>query len=200
MNTQTLDIPLFISRLNKAVAWTAKLSQGFDYENGWYGTVFRQTNPIIQQAPLYQFDDDYTTWNLDAYDIQIFEQALQATLAVRDNEPIGIDLTVSVLSELGRIICFTTQLTTHEGTAIIDSQCFVDDSDVPPIDTWFYLETGFPWKKSTTLFCWIPRQFESVMQAAIDVEMFGSYEWFDESTPAFYQKFLAALSQADNHS
>jgi hypothetical protein len=79
---------------------------------------------------------------------------------------------------LGRILYFETQVTTHDGTAIVHSDCFVDESDVPPIDTWFYFD-----EEKRNLFCWIPREFEEVMQKAIDVEMFESYHCWIKRDP-----------------
>jgi hypothetical protein len=36
------------------------------------------------------------------------------------------------------------------------------------------------------LFCWIPKQFEEVMQAAINVEIFDSYSWLDNNDIQMY--------------
>jgi len=54
---------------------------------------------------------------------------------------------------------------------------FVDDSDIPPIDTWFYVTKKY-------LYCWIPTLFLDKMQDAIDVEILNSYEWLEKVDPA----------------
>jgi len=188
-----MELPVFIRRLEQAKAWTDQLTKDFDYVNGWYGTVLRQTNPLVDGKPLFTTDGDYTTWNVDPYELDYFQQALGTVWAQREQV---LGATVPVLhglAECGRILCFSTGVTTHDGAAIIDSQCFVDESDVPPIDTWFYLQEDFRTALHPTLYCWIPKGFESVMQAAIDVEMMDSYAWLDEEAPVFYAKLMAAL-------
>ncbi|MGI4872335.1 MAG: hypothetical protein ACRYFX_14305 [Janthinobacterium lividum] len=175
------------------------MAQNFDYQTGNYGTVFRQLNPVINGQPLYTIDGDYATWNSDVYDIANYEQALQVSFAQRDTQKTTSDLATYNFSELGRIVCFTTKHTTHDGAAIVDSRCFVDESDVPPIDTWFFLQTSSPpynpiYHHRPVLFCWIPKEFELIMQQAIDVEMMKSYTWLDEAEPRLYQRILAAMS------
>jgi hypothetical protein len=115
----------------------------FDYVNGWYGTVLRQTNPLIEEHALFTLDGDYTTWNVDPYEVAYFQQALAAVWEQRE-QVLGPSVPLlDSLAEKGRILCFSTCLTTHDGIAIVDSQRFVDESDVPPIDTWFYLQENF---------------------------------------------------------
>ncbi|MES2776999.1 MAG: hypothetical protein V4722_22675 [Bacteroidota bacterium] len=143
--------------------------------------MFRQTNPTIDGVPLYSFDGEYTTWNLDDYDEILYEKLLALVVILRDKQ---FDVSLSNVEEFGRILCFETCRTTHDGAPIIASDYFVDEGDVPPIDTWFYLKKGYyhaGYLSGQTLFCWIPKGFETVMQEAMDVEIFGSYVWLDEN-------------------
>jgi len=82
----------------------------------------------------------YTAWNLDVYDLNNFEQALKIAFKQRDTEAINMDFSFADFQRLGRVLYFETQVTTHDGAAVAESNCFVDESDVPPIDTWFYLD------------------------------------------------------------
>jgi hypothetical protein len=164
----------FLKPLNLAVEWTDVLSRDFDFQNGFYGTVFRNTNPVINGIPLYSFDGDYTTWNIDEHNVENYELALEQAISTR----------ISVKNKLsynGKILCFTIGLTTNDGAAIVDSHCFFDESDVPPIDTWFYIidnNNDYECEKAN-LFCWIPTGFIEVVQRGIDGEMMGSYLWLE---------------------
>lgn len=180
------EITEFTAQLKQVINHTARLSKDFDFENGFYGTVFRQTNPSINETKLYNFDGDYATWNLDDYNTATYELLLAIVIEARDKK---YDLDISDLDSLGKIICFETCCTTSDGAPIVASKCFVDESDVPPIDTWFYLKSNYYHyanRTSQALFCWIPKQFEEVMQNAINVEIFDSYTWLDRNDmPAF---------------
>jgi hypothetical protein len=171
----------FLLRLKQVVRWTENLSEGFDFKDGLYGKVFRQTNPSINGVPLYSFDVDYATWNLDDYNPAVYDQLLDLAIEVRNKE---YDLDLSKLDNLGKILSFQTSVTTHDGVPIIESQCFVDESDVPPIDTWFYLKRNYYHSEhrcDQVLFCWIPKPFEGVMQQAIEVEILDSYRWLESN-------------------
>jgi len=162
---------------------------GFDFRNGNYGTVFRQFNPVVNGEPLFTIEVDYTTWNRDVYELEYLKQALQQALEQRDSQSSKERLDYSDFQRLGRILYFENQVTTHDGTAIVHSDCFVDESDVPPIDTWLYFDA-----EKGNLFCWIPRELERVMQKAIDVEMLDSYHWLDKEGPRTHAKIVAAMT------
>ena len=176
----------FLKQLKQVIKWTEKLSTDFDFENGFYGTVFRKTNPIINGTNLYRFDGDYTTWNLNDYDNILYEKLLEIAINSRDKIS---DFSLADIDNFGRIICFQTGCTTHDGAPIIESKCFVDEGDVPPIDTWFFLKNNYyhhGYRSNQTLFCWIPKQFEAVMQGAINVEILDSYSWLDSNDNQMY--------------
>ena len=167
----------FNDNLRKAIAWTNKLSENFDYENGFYGTVFRQTNPIIKGQLLYQFDFDYATWNIDDLQLSNYYDALDQVLAQREElQPTYFD----DLSKLGRILCFPIGFTTHDGMMIAESQCFFDESDVPPIDTWFYLERSTTINVEGVLYCWIPKAFESVVEQGMKSDFMQCCKWLND--------------------
>lgn len=196
-----MNLDLFTPHLRRAIQWTERLAAGFDFEHGDYGGVFRQTNPLIDGQRLYRLDrggldygDTYTTWNADDYRLRSYMQALGAVLGQRAaGVPDTDEPRPAELAALGRILLFETQWTTHDGIAIVESRCFVDESDVPPLDTWFHLQQQVPDFHNPVLYCWIPRAFEPIMQAAIDVEMMRSYHWLDEAAPQLYGRILARL-------
>ena len=197
--------------------WTEYLMEEFSnqYNELDNSRLFRQINPLVYGQPLYKYNEAYVSWSVEwtvDHSLGAFEQALQQVFRQRE-EIINQDIVFPNFQELGRILSFETQITTYDGAAAFQSNGFIDESDAPPIDTWFYLEESikqqvkkpyslFFWKTkrevekipSLCLFCWIPKQFESVMQAAIDVEIFDSYHWLDEASPVVYQQIVAAMS------
>jgi hypothetical protein len=188
-----MDIELFVSRLKQVVFRTSALLQGYDYHGSNHGAVFRQMNPLLPDGmPLYAIDNGYTTWNADVYSVENFHYALDTVLQQREQHE---TLVGSEFFESGRILCFSTLLTTHDGIAIAASNCFVDESDVPPIDTWFYIEEDFLDNYRPTLFCWIPKEFEAIMQGTMRSDMMKSYEWLDEATPVFYHRLSKRLKE-----
>jgi hypothetical protein len=197
-----MHLDLFTARLRQVLPWTERLAAGFDFDRGDYGTVFRQLNPLIDGRPLYAFgrgtnlagyDSSYACWNVNDYSLGNYRQALRAALAQRVAELPAPSAHVRELAALGRILLFETQCTTHDRVAIAESRCFVDESEVPPIDTWFHLQEQVPGYHNPMLYCWIPRAFEPVMQDAIDVEMLGSYHWLDEADPRLHDQIRARL-------
>lgn len=178
----------FTRNLNQVIRWTEKLSEDFDFQTGRYGLVFRQTNPEINDSKLYSFDNDYARWTIDSYSFDNYDILLNIAIKQR---PISNQTDFDKLSDLGRILCFQTCVTTHDGAAIVESRNFVDEGDTPPIDTWFYAKRNYfhsDYKCDQSLFCWIPKQFEQVMQQAINVEILDSYRWFDENDKDTYTK------------
>jgi hypothetical protein len=194
-----LDLTVFVPRLKQVIAWTEHLMRHFAYapDRQNHGAIFRQINPVINGQPLYSSDWGYTTWNLDVYSLDNFEQALQIAVNQRDQEAILLDFNFANFQQLGRILYFETGLTLHDGFAIAESNCFVDESDVPPIDTWFFLDRNIKNRalSKDNLFCWIPKRFESIMQEAINAEFLDSYHWLDKEGPQTHQQIVAAMAE-----
>ena len=198
------EILEFKENLRNVITWTEKLAENFDYENGKFGFVFRKTNPILNGAPLYNFGrqsteinnlnldydfgEDYSSWNDWDYSIEKYELLLD--LAIKSRK-VDRQINLSNLDELGRILSFQTCITTHDGAPIVESKNFVDEGDIPPIDTWFFLKKNYfhsEYKCEQILFCWIPKKFEKVIQQAINVEILDSYRWFDENDKHNYER------------
>lgn len=184
---------VFKNNLKQVMWWTELLTEHFDYKTGNYGTVFRQTNPEINGSKLYQIDNGYTTWQINDYSYDLYDQLLQSAISVR---PEGPEINPQKIHTFGRILSFETIVTLYDGAPIIESQLFLDESDVPPIDTWFflkrnYIHTDHVCKQS--LFCWIPKPFQDVMQQGIDVEILDSYRWMDENESAIFKYLLEVL-------
>lgn len=199
-----LDLAVFVPRLKQVIAWTTRLSQGFDFEDWNYGDVFRQLNPVINGQPLLTIDRGYAIWNADDRDVSVYKQALKMAFEERDvydAVEANRNFAVGNFTAQGRILCYELGITTNVGDAVIESSCFIDENDAPPIDTWFFLEENFS-EFGTTLFCWIPKQFEPKMQAAFNccdnLIFSGMYQWLDELAPkVFYPKVVAAMLESE---
>lgn len=197
-----MHLELFAARLRQVIQWTAHLAAGFDFARGDYGRVFRQTNPRIDGQPLYHlqpagnwYDGTRARMADRGFSFAGYQAALRTALArrVATLTPPAVPPTGAALLRQGRILSFETQLSTYDGAPIVESRGFVDEGDVPPIDTWFYLREQMPGFDWPVLYCWIPDAFEPVMQNAIDVEMLASYHWLDEADPALYEQVKALL-------
>jgi hypothetical protein len=180
------DIEAFVNQLRQVINWTSELTSGIDLKDINYGTVLRVTNPVVEGKEAFNIDGDYTTWNIDDADINNYLVLLAHAITARNTEKKRI-------VSSGRILCFETRLTTHDGAPIIGSKCFFDESDVPPIDTWFYLENVAGYHQGPALFCWIPAVFVDVVDSGIAVEIMDSYDWLDEKDPHFYRRVMEKL-------
>ncbi|GAB3636954.1 hypothetical protein GCM10027422_25440 [Hymenobacter arcticus] len=164
-----------------------------DLENS---AIFRQINPVIYGQPLYTYNENGISWSVDDYGPDKFEQALQQSIKQRE-EVIKQNVTFSNFQGLGRILYFETQITTCDGAAEFQTNGFIDGSDALPIDTWFYLDHDIRRqdRRVPNLFCWIPKQFELIMEEAISVEIFGSYHWLDEAGTLTHRQIVAAMAE-----
>ena len=174
----------FYTNLQKTIVWTEKIIDLIDDSCEIdYSKVLRTTNPIYDGKPFYKFSDngygfasapeigfDYKTVLTDALSIR------PATMLPQTN-----------LNNMGKILKFEIDVTTHDGAPSSVSG-FVDESDIPPIDTWFYITKKY-------LYCWIPTIFTGKMQDVIDVEILGSYHWLEEINPEVNRQILARLQQ-----
>lgn len=192
-----MDLTVFVPRLKQVIAWTEHLMQQFasQYNPLDNSRIFRQINPVVYGQPLYTYNENGISWSMDDYAPDKFEQAMQQSIRQRE-EAVGQNATFPNFQELGRMLYFETQITTCDGAAEFQSNGFIDGSDAPPLDTWFYLDQNIirQSRKFPYLFCWIPKRFEPVMEAAMSVEIFGSYHWLDEKGPLTHQQIVAAMS------
>lgn len=186
------ELRAFIQNLNQVIGWAGKLSKDFDPPSDNCGFVLRQTNPELNGSKLYALEKNgYVTRTVHDYSFDDYDLLLSLALKQRSD---SLQIDFSRLDHLGRILSFQTCVTTNDGAPIVESRRFVDEGDVPPIDTWFYIKRNYyhsDYKCEQSLFCWIPGQFEQVMQQAINVEIVDSYRWFDENDGVLYKKIKA---------
>ncbi|MFN8395758.1 MAG: hypothetical protein U0176_14065 [Bacteroidia bacterium] len=188
MNTWSdSELREFQRELRRVIAWTEGLAKGFDHSAGEYGHVFRRTNPVVDGEPLYLFEGGSASWGLDRWSMDIYDQSLDQA---KESRNVGLNKAPLLIGEIGRILCFETCISTADGAPNAESLNFMDEIDAPPIDTWLYLMRDYDHgdhKCKQTLFCWIPKAFEAVVQRAIAVEILDSYRWMDENDPEAYE-------------
>lgn len=169
----------FFEQLEKTVAWTEGIILDWDPDVQMdYAHVLRTPSLEYNDAPFYHFATG--TFAVEPPDIPFNYQAvLNGVLPFR--EVMAFDCKAS---ELGRVLEFQIDISTRDGAPEVQSEGFVDGSDIPPIDTWFYVT-------KTYLYCWIPRLFISKTQEAMDVEILDSYRWIKDSRPELQQRIEA---------
>lgn len=179
----------FYSNLIATINWTEKIVNSIEHTSQInYSTILRVTNPDYEGKPFYRYKD---TWSGFAATPEIsfnYLSVLQKALTVRTDK----SSTFSNFKQLGQILEFDIDETTHDGAPCAESEGFVDESDIPPIDTWFYLT-------KTKLYCWIPTLFIEKMQGAIDVEIFDSYRWIKDSNPTLQLETIDRLESGNNN-
>ena len=178
----------FYLNLIKTINWTEKIVSSIEDKSQInFSTVLRLTNPNYEGNPFYSYDGTYfsfaATPEISFNYLTVFNEAL----AVRKDST----FTTEDINQLGQILEFDIDMTTHDGAPCSESEGFVDESDIPPIDTWFYITEHL-------LYCWIPNIFIEKMQAAIDVEIFDSYRWIKNSNPSLQIQIVDRLKAAYN--
>jgi len=174
----------FYFNLKKTMAWTEQIIANItDHSNINYSKVLRTTNPIYDAKPFYTFEDTVLSCASSPQFNFNYNVVLTEALVLRQ----GNLFPNKSPESLGRILKFQIDISTRDGAPCAEHG-FVDDSDIPPIDTWFYVTAKY-------LYCWIPAMFINVMQRAIDVEILESYEWLDETDPDFYIRILKRVQQ-----
>ncbi|WP_212005010.1 hypothetical protein [Chitinophaga sp. HK235] len=164
---------VFIRQLLEVAAWTAQLAKDFDYEQGDYCKVFRQTIPQINGIPAFYFNDKFVGWNIEPNKVNIGGLLADAMAARQVKELPSLQEAL----DRGKVVAIETNNSLLDGGSEWESMGYVDSWDLPPIDTWFYLSgNGY---NNYILYCWVPAAFETIMQRAEEAEIIDNYDWPD---------------------
>lgn len=172
---------VFFSNLVKTITWTNSiLSQTTELSTDDYSTVMRTTNPDYEGNPFYKFGSGFASPPELCFNyLPVLEAALKTRIYNTSNIPI--------VNTIGKVLEFDIDVTTQDGAPCQVSNGFVDEADIPPIDTWFYLT-------KTHLYCWIPDHFVETMRETISVEILDSYRWIEDSNPQLQARVIGYLS------
>lgn len=117
----------FYSNLVATISWTEKIVNSIEDKSQInYSTILRLTNPDYEGKPFYRYE---RTWSGFAATPDIsfnYLTVLQKALAVRVDKNIEL----KDITQLGQILEFDIDLTTHDGAPCAESEGFVDESDI----------------------------------------------------------------------
>ncbi|GGH78022.1 hypothetical protein GCM10011379_45250 [Filimonas zeae] len=173
----------FYSNLIRTINWTEKIIKGLDTEEKInYSRVLRSVNPDYEGVPFYRYDEALSSYastpGLSFDYLKVLDKALKPR---EDSSFVYRDINL-----LGQILEFYIDVTTHDGAPAAETDGFIDESDIPPIDTWFYLTR-------TKLYCWIPKMFIRTIENACEVEILDSYRWVKDEYPALQMQVEEGL-------
>ncbi|WP_159018060.1 hypothetical protein [Algibacter sp. L3A6] len=145
-------------------------------------SILRTINPVINGKHIFDFelthfeylDIEYLTlskWNLneDEYFSDIVPNLFHSQLAIK-KQPTEI-----IAKEFkGRILVSEYKCSVTDGASEAESQGLIDIYDLPPIDTWFYLNI-----KEGLLFSWIPEKYIDLINNAVLVNCVDILQWMD---------------------
>lgn len=179
----------FYANLVRTINWTEKVIAGIDdITQINYATILRSNNPVYEGRPFYQYENTTSGYAQPPDNPFNYAVLLREALTYKKDGFIYF----KNMHQLGEILEFNIDVTTYDHASCIDTHGFIDESDIPPIDTWFYIT-------NTKLYCWIPDFFIQKMQDAIAVEILGSYNWIKDSNSVLYLQTIERLNAGYNH-
>jgi len=147
--------------------------------------ALRSINPIINDKKLFEFeysDDPFKRkqtllkWTTHPLFENLVPELLDQQLLFKSGIVSGLD---DVEKIKGRILIADFDETVVDGASEAYSEGFIDVYDLPPIDTWFYLNRNpGGWRR---IYAWIPAQFEHLAEEAIAVNCVDCLHWLQEN-------------------
>ncbi len=177
-----MEIDELLELIKLTCNWTEKLVEGYDFSGFKHDRILRKTNPIINGKKLFEFNDlsNETELTTELYEYHQYEKILNIIIPNRRTQELK---EIKDPMAYGSIICFVIGVTTHDGAPVAETHGFLDNYDIPPIDTWIALKQKKKSSSENLLLCWIPNKAKQIMQNGIDVEILGSYYWLYELEP-----------------
>lgn len=164
--------------LRKTINWTNNIVANIENTSAIdYSRALRTVNPLYNGKPFYSWYSADEPWVVTPNSFD-YPAILDQVIKPRTDTAL-----IESVADKGKILVFEIDITTHDGAPIAESNGFVDESDIPPIDTWFFVTKKY-------LYCWIPTLFIGKIQDAIDVEILGSYTWLEEAMPDLNKQIL----------
>jgi len=85
----------------------------------------------------------------------------------------------------GEIVVVEAENTQVDGASQAESEGLFDGYDLPPTDTWFYINES---ENGLLVFAWIPDTFEELTERAIAVNCSDCIHWFADYMPKEYSR------------
>jgi hypothetical protein len=144
--------------------------------------VLRTINPEIGGVPIFDFERtqlEYldnkqltvTKWNLNdnQYYTEVVLDLFVQQLAVKKQYTKTSDTHFE-----GRILVSEYTCSVTDGASEVEAEGLVDIYDLPPIDTWFYID-----HLNKLLFSWVPEKYMLLFDNAVVVNCVDLFKWMD---------------------
>ena len=141
-------------------------------------SILRNINPVINGNKVFDFkninDDQFgklqlTNWKIDPlYKKDIINEIYIIQL---NYKKLNVIKKQSISD--GKILITRYKDTLFEGFCELVSNGFIDEYDLPPIDTWFYLDD------TADLYSWVPNEFIPNVDKAINSSSTDIYSWIE---------------------
>lgn len=155
-------------------------------------TLFRTFNPVVNGAPLFSFEAEtynheiapghnrFTTtqWAIDPHRsglTDMIDSLFKRQLVFKERQVI---LDVGQTYE-GHILVAQVDQTVTDGASEASSSGLIDVYDLPPIDTWIYLQPSSAFDR--LLYAWIPQELYSQANDAILVNCVDCLSWHEKT-------------------
>lgn len=186
-----IEEEVFIENLRLTQAYCRLQMQGGPKSNA---ELFRNYNPFDKGSEQFEFQTKNfefdvapginhfisTKWAIDpTEDETIIDTLFKGQILFKESQ-------LSTFNDNlypGKILICQVDSIIPDGVSEAESLGFIDQYDIPPIDTWFYIAHH---KYGRLLFAWIPDKFLQVANEAIAVNMIDCIGWFDTMLPEEY--------------
>jgi hypothetical protein len=146
--------------------------------------ALRSINLIINNKKLFEFEyaedlfkrkQTLLQWTTHPLSENLVPELLDQQLIFKSGIVSDLD---GVEKIKGKILIADFDETVVDGASEACSEGFIDVYDLPPIDTWFYLNRNASgWRR---IYAWIPAQFTHLVDEAIAVNCVEILNWFEE--------------------
>jgi|GEM_PF-1433393 len=176
-----LQCKIFLESLSVTKAYCDLQSKN---NTGPAALALRSINPIINDKKLFEFEyvedlfkrkKTLLQWTTHPLHENLVPELLDQQLIFKS----GIFLSLDGVEKIkGKILIADFDETVVDGASEACSEGFIDVYDLPPMDTWFYLNRNVSgWRR---IYAWIPAQFEPLVNEAIAVNCMDCLHWLKE--------------------
>ncbi|NSL85640.1 hypothetical protein ECE50_002275 [Chitinophaga sp. Mgbs1] len=177
-------LAVFAGNWQQVMGYTDYLSRHFDVENGDYKKVFRKT-PFAWNGVIYETVNDLSVHLNDASDVAQMQFFLSVAETMRKEDALHY---APMTTAKGRIGVYVIDFSLTDGAAEDISREYVDVYEMPPLDTWIYIDSTLH-----LLYFWVPETFIPVVQDAADVTCSENICWLEDKEPDLIPLLKAAV-------
>lgn len=139
--------------------------------------ILRSYNPDCNGQPLFSFKDEVSEWALDILTIENESTLEQYFYSSIDYKRKAMADATEKIDYEGKILK-AEFITLIDGTSEPESGGFIDVYDLPPIDSWFYVNRNE--NNALVFYAWIPQEFVALVDFAIATNIVECFYWVDK--------------------